>query len=64
MWGDLGPIVAKAQVMIREMCKESGLNLGDTDLIMDELSEWKLYNLHKTAKKKDRRSQRPRSGIV
>lgn len=47
--------------MIKDTCKESGLNLGDTDVIMDELSEWKLYQLHKSAKKKDHRSRSKKS---
>ncbi len=44
--------------MIKEKCRKEDLKLGDIDVIMDDLSEWKLYQLHRTAKKKENRPKK------
>lgn len=41
--------------MINERCRKEGLKLGDTDVIMNELFECRLYQLHKAAKMKSMR---------
>ncbi|KAL6716952.1 hypothetical protein ACLMJK_004865 [Lecanora helva] len=60
-WDDLDSTVAIAQPIIREMYRERKLKLGVSDAILDDLSEWKLYQLHKAAKKRGNRSKKPAS---
>ncbi len=38
--------------MINERCWKESLKLTDTNVILNDLSKWKLYQLHKAIKKK------------
>ena len=57
-WIDLELTLNAAQMAVDERCRIENLRLGGTNAVVGDLSEWKLYQLHKTAKKKDQRSKR------
>ena len=41
-----------AKTTIRDRCCKEGLNLAHTDML-DDLMEWKLWNLHRNAQKRE-----------
>ena len=44
--------------MIKEECRKQKLELGDMDTTVEDLVEWKIYQLHKAAKRKHVKSSR------
>ena len=53
-WSDLDATVKSAQAMIKEGSQKENLELGDPNRL-DDLAEWKLYQLYRAARKKTQR---------
>ena len=56
-WDDLAEAVAIAQSNVKASLQERKLSLNVAESVLDVVIEWKLYHLHKAAKKRDNRKK-------
>ncbi len=57
-------IVTAAKSKITDGCRKEKLKLGDSEIVLSELIEWKLYQIHRTAQRKtERQGKHSSSGM-
>lgn len=62
-WKDVeGSVIAAAAREVLEMCRKDGVGLGIGGAMSDEMIEWRLHQLHRTAQKTHERRRRQSGG--